>query len=85
MFVLKDNIKRKEAGDVPFFLKKRMFKIDRPENTHPHCKGKYHCTVDLLFGWFGFSSFVTMKLSSHLLVWMNPNRQYKGTIAMTTI
>ena len=48
-------------------------------------KEKYHCTVDLLFGWFGFSSFVTMKLSSHLLVWMNPNRHYKGTIAMTTI
>ena len=26
-----------------------------PENTHLLCKGKYHCTTDLLFDWFGFS------------------------------
>ena len=24
----------------------------RPENTHH--RGKYHCTADLLFEWFGF-------------------------------
>ena len=25
-----------------------------PVNTHLLCKGKYHCTADLLFDWFGF-------------------------------
>ena len=25
-----------------------------PENTHLLCKGKHHCTADLLFDWFGF-------------------------------
>ena len=25
------------------------------ENTRLLCKGKYHCTPDLLFGWFGFN------------------------------
>ena len=32
------------------------------ENTHLLCKGKYHCTADLLFDWFGFSCFVELKL-----------------------
>ena len=34
----------------------------QPENTHLLCKGKYHCTADLLFDWFGFSCFVEFKL-----------------------
>ena len=25
------------------------------ENTHLLCKGKFHCTADLLFEWFGFA------------------------------
>ena len=29
----------------------------RSENTHLLCKGKYHCTADLLFDWLGFSRF----------------------------
>ena len=36
--------------------------IDVAENTHLLCKGKYHCTADLLFDWFGFSCFVELKL-----------------------
>ena len=31
---------------------------DEAENTHLLRKGKYHCTADLLFDWFGFSCFV---------------------------
>ena len=44
------------------------------ENTHLLHKGKYHCTTDLLFDWFGFSCFVELKLQTDLLVWPNPNR-----------
>ena len=47
-----------------------------PENTHLLRKGKYHCTADLLFDWFGFSCFVELKLQTDLLVWPNPNRPY---------
>ena len=32
------------------------------ENTHLLRKGKYHCTADFLFDWFGFSCFVELKL-----------------------
>ena len=31
------------------------------EYTHLPHKGKYHCTADLLFDWFGFSGFVIFK------------------------
>ena len=33
--------------------------------------GEYHCTDDLLFGWFEFSSFAALKLSKDLLVHIN--------------
>ena len=33
----------------------QMHAIDYLENTHLLCKGKYHCTADLLFDWFGFN------------------------------
>ena len=37
-------------------------------------KGKFHCTADLLLGLSVFSDFVTLKLSTDLLVWLNPNQ-----------
>ena len=36
--------------------------VTKAENTHLLRKGKYHCTADLLFDWFGFSCFVELKL-----------------------
>ena len=36
--------------------------LPKPENNHLLCKGKYHCSADLLFDWFGFSRFVELKL-----------------------
>ena len=41
---------------------KEMKDCISPENTHLLRKGKYHCTADLLFDWFGFSCFVELKL-----------------------
>ena len=43
------------------------------DNTHLLRKGKYHCTTDS-FNRFGFGSLVTLKLSTDLLVWLNPNQ-----------
>ena len=37
---------------------KWIYFIYGPENTHLLCKGKYQCTADLLFDWFGFSCFL---------------------------
>ena len=43
-------------------LQSSVFMYSTPEKTHLLCKGKYHCTADLLFDWFGFSCFVQLKL-----------------------
>ena len=40
-----------------------------PRNAHFLCQGKYHRMADLLFGWLGFCTFGTFKLSEDLLVW----------------
>ena len=43
------------------------------ENTHLCGMGKYHCTVDLLFDWFGFSCFANVNQQEiYRLVWSNP-------------
>ena len=44
------------------------------ENTLLLCKGKYHCTTDLLFHMFRFSRFAHVESTTDLLVWSNPNQ-----------
>ena len=41
--------------------------IPSGQNTRKLCKGKYHCTGDLLFDVFRFSIFALLKLSTNLL------------------
>ena len=43
--------------------------IYKPENTRLLRKGKYHCTVDLLFDWLGFCCFACVELDRDLQVW----------------
>ena len=43
------------------------------ENTRLLHMENYHFTADLLFDQFAFSSFVTLELSTDLLVWLYPN------------
>ena len=33
------------------------------ENTHSLHNGKYHCTADLMFEWFGFNGIVYIKIN----------------------
>ena len=42
---------------------------------HSLCKGKYHCMADLLFDWFGFSSFAYVELDTDVQDWSNPRGQ----------
>ena len=56
---------------APSSLKERYLLLSA-DNTHYLPKGKYHCSVDHLFGHFGFSNFVTLNLLTDLLVWWNP-------------
>ena len=45
-----------------------------PENTHLLCKGKYHCTADLQFDWFGFDQTCTSLSNSTLAKQLDPNQ-----------
>ena len=38
-------------NDLAFFLNGKLCIITKPENTHH--RGKYQCTADFLFDWFG--------------------------------
>ena len=49
-------------------------------NIHLHCKGKYHCTADLLFDWLEFSYFGYVELDSDLQVWSNPNQSNRSVV-----
>ena len=63
MFVLTGSFKQEEAGPTKssFFVRVPFMKSfyawvctqTQAENTHLLCKGKYHCTADLLFDWSG--------------------------------
>ena len=43
-----------------------------PENTHK--RGKYHCTADLLFDWFGFNQTSKTVVHSTWAKQLNPNK-----------
>ena len=51
-----------------------------PENTHLLREGKYHCTTDLLFDWFGFGQtsvlWIKHKQSSWILI---SGKSYKAS------
>ena len=44
----------------------------KTENTHK--RGKYHCTTDLLFDWFGFNQTSTTVANSTYAKQLNPNK-----------
>ena len=46
---------------------------NRITRVHSRRKGKHHFMADLLFDWFGFSSFAYVELGSQ--VWLTPNRR----------
>ena len=52
----------------------------RTESTHLLHKGKYHCTTDLLFDYFGFSSFAYVELDRDFQVWSNPNQSNRRSV-----
>ena len=43
-------------------------------NAHSLSKGKNHCTADIQLDWFGLISFLTLYLTTDLLVWLTPNQ-----------
>ena len=43
-----------------------------PKNTHN--RGKYHCTTDLLFDWFGFYKTTKTVFNSTKSKQLNPNK-----------
>ncbi len=44
-----------ERDEIPKYLKSSLLMVN-PRNTRG---GKYHCTIDLLFDWFGISCMTT--------------------------
>ena len=45
-----------------------------PTQENTHCRGKYHSTAGILFGWFGFSAFNTCKFK-HIFLVTTSNRR----------
>ena len=78
--------KQKEVGFGSYLQEEKIYsginclRVDKaywtnkPENTHILCKGKYHCTADLLFYWFAFSCFSYVELDTDFQVWSTPNQ-----------
>ena len=58
---------------IPSSYCTRIFVYDRVENALLLCKGKYHCTADLLF-FVKVQLFNYFEFESYLLVWLNPNK-----------
>ena len=58
-----------------------ILNYNEPENTHLHCKEKYHCTADS----FGFICFVNVYSTTDLLVWSNPNQSSRRSAVGTVI
>ena len=50
------------------------------DNTHLLCKGKYHCTDDLLFDWFGLDQTTKFHMSK-----APESKQVKHEISCTVI
>ena len=50
------------------------------ENTHLPWKGKYHCTLDLLFHWLGFDQTNKSVVNLTLVKQLNPN-EYSDTFS----
>ncbi len=42
--------------------------------TREYLRGKYHCTIDLLFDWFGLLSFENKKQKLSIVIHLIPNQ-----------
>ena len=49
-----------------------------PENTPFHHKGKYHCTTDLVFDWFGFDQTSKSAVDLTYAKQLNPSSKTGG-------
>ena len=54
--------------------------IVKPENTHLLCKGKYHCTADLLFDQLGFGQTSKSVHSFNSTKQLNPNQSNRSAV-----
>jgi hypothetical protein len=48
--------------------------------SREYLRGKYHCTIELLFDWFGIVCFANKKQKLSVVIWLIPNQSNRRSM-----